>query len=206
VGTLGPRAWGGPDDLHLSRAAASTRVRTGPVVVHPGAASGSRRWPADRFAAVARSLGASARVVVTGSAGEARLCREVVTGAGLPSTADLSGRLDLPALARLVSGARLLVCGDTGVAHLATALGTPSVLLFGPTPPSRWGPLVDLDRHHVLWHGGGPAWSPGDPHGDLPDATLLRIEVPEVLAAARRLLATPSRGALPRRRLGVVPA
>src|SRR5207237_79615 len=42
-----------------------------------------------------------------------------------------------------------LVCGDTGVAHLATALGTPSVLLFGPVPPSRWGPLADPELHTV---------------------------------------------------------
>ena len=46
-----------------------------------------------------------------------------------------------------------MVSGDTGIAHLATAYRTPSVLLFGPTPPAWWGPLVDLDRHRVLWHG-----------------------------------------------------
>ena len=49
--------------------------------------------------------------------------------------------------------AAVVVSGDTGIAHLATGYGTPSVLLFGPTPPAWWGPLVDLDRHRVLWHG-----------------------------------------------------
>ncbi len=57
---------------------------------------------------------------------------------------DWCGRLGLGGLAGRVASARLLVCGDTGVAHLATACGTPSVLLFGPTDPRagarRWIP------------------------------------------------------------------
>jgi ADP-heptose:LPS heptosyltransferase len=226
---VGPRAWATPEDLRLSGAALSSRARSGPVVLHPGAASGSRRWPPERFAAVARALTASRslagrptasarvavqrrpasaaggrlRAVVTGSAGEAALCREVVGRAGLPAASDLSGRLDLPALARLLSSARLLVCGDTGVAHLATALGTPSVLLFGPMPPARWGPLVDEARHRVIWHG-SPDDAPGNPHGERPDPTLLRIDVAEVVAAARALLGAPSPGPLARHhRLGV---
>ena len=56
------------------------------------------------------------------------------------------------------------------VAHLATAYGTPSVLLFGPTAPSRWGPPAD-GPHEVLWCGDGT----GDPWGDEPDPALLRI-------------------------------
>jgi ADP-heptose:LPS heptosyltransferase len=71
-----------------------------------------------------------------------------------------------------------VLAGDTGVGHLATALGRPSVLLFGPTSPSRWGPPPD-GRHVVLWKG-----STGDPHADEPDPGLLRITVDEVLEAA----------------------
>jgi hypothetical protein len=60
------------------------------------------------------------------------------------------------------------------------------VLLFGPTSPARWGPVIDLDRHVVLWHGGtGNA----DPHAGQLDPALARIEVAEVLAAAFELLA-----------------
>jgi ADP-heptose:LPS heptosyltransferase len=73
------------------------------------------------------------------------------------------------------------VCGDTGVAHLATAFGTPSVVLFGPTPPSEWGPPPNRPRHQVLWAG-----RRGDPHGQSPDAGLLAIEVPDVLGALNR--------------------
>src|SRR5205823_2724259 len=108
--------------------------------------------------------------------------------AGLPRGAVLAGRTGLAGLARLVAGVALVICGDTGVGHLATATATPSVLLFGPVPPSQWGPLRDRERHTVLWSGGT-----GDPHGGVPDPGLLAIAVPEVLAAARALLAGAAR-------------
>jgi ADP-heptose:LPS heptosyltransferase len=114
----------------------------------------------------------------------------------------LAGRTDVGELAALVAGARLVVCGDTGVGHLATGYGTPSVLLFGPNPPAIWGPLVDLDRHRVLWPAGStrparPAvarrsttpWSTAVPlprrvaRG--PHPTLAAITVDEVLAAVQ---------------------
>jgi ADP-heptose:LPS heptosyltransferase len=158
------------------------------VVVHPGAAP-ARRWPAARFAAVARGLAAGGwPVAVTGSAAEQPLAREVARLAGLPDTAVLAGRTSLADLARLVADAALVVCGDTGVGHLATATATPSVLLFGPTPPAEWGPLRDLDRHIVLWTGHA-----GDPNGTYPNRGLLAIAAPEVLAAARALLARTRR-------------
>jgi len=94
----------------------------------------------------------------------------------------LAGRTDLGHLAALVADARLVVAGDTGVAHLASAYATPSVLLFGPTPPSRWGPPPG--PHTVLWHGTGV----GDPHAAEPDPALLRIGVDEVLTAAYDVL------------------
>ena len=165
--------------------------RSGPVVVHPGAASPSGRWPPERWAAVARALAADGHeVVVTGSGPEeCRAAGAVVAGAGLPAAADLGGRLDLPALADLVRWARLVLCGDTGVSHLATAWGTPSVTLFGPTSPRLWGPPA-AGPHVVLWHGAdGGEWH-GDTHGDTPDPMLLATTVEEVLAAATGLLPT----------------
>jgi ADP-heptose:LPS heptosyltransferase len=128
-------------------------------------------------------------VVVTGSAGEVRLARQVTELAGLPPGASLAGGGDLLALARTVAAAGRVVCGDTGVAHLATALGTPSVVLFGPVPPSEWGPPPDRPWHLALWVG-----SRGDPHGLRPDPGLLQISVGEVLEALARLPARPARG------------
>ncbi len=192
----------GPEDLRLvlpATAAAhpgpSGSARPDPgggaVVVHPGAASPSRRWPVERFAAVARALsGRGHQVLVTGSASEAGLTGRIAAAA--PGAVDLAGRLDLRQLAAVVADARLVLCGDTGTAHLATAFGTDSVLLFGPTPPARWGPAIDPGRHRVLWH--GPELTPpgtvflGDPHGPVVDPALERTTVAEVIAAVGELL------------------
>jgi ADP-heptose:LPS heptosyltransferase len=153
-------------------------------VLHPGAASAARRWPVERWAEVARTVKDWAEVRLTGSADERPLCEAIATVAALHAGTVVAGTLDLPHLLALVGRAGLLVCGDTGVAHVATATGTPSVLLFGPVSPSRWGPTVDRDRHVCLWHGDGT----GDPHGYAPDPALLRITSAEVLVAARALL------------------
>ena len=150
--------------------------RTGVVVVHPGAAAASRRWPADRWRAVASALHARGEDVrVTGGADEVALAREV--GADLPAGAVVAGTTGLRALAELVAGARLVLAPDTGVGHLATAVGTPSLLLFGPTPPALWGPPPDRPQHRVLWSG-----RTGDPLADAPDPGLLQITVEDVLA------------------------
>jgi ADP-heptose:LPS heptosyltransferase len=172
-------AWGvtaDPSDLDLPRAGARDE---GTTLVHPGAASPARRWPPERFAAVAAAeAGAGRRVRVTGGPEEVGLAVRVARAAGLPATAVRAGRTNLVELADLVAQAGAVVCGDTGVAHLATAMGTPSVVLFGPTPPAEWGLPPDRGWHRALWAGGR-----GDPHGTTPDPGLLRLEVGQVLAA-----------------------
>lgn len=151
------------------------------VVIHPGASSPARQWPPARWAAVARAQRVLGRaVVVTGSSAERGLALAVATSAGLPPKHVLAGRTSLASLAGIVAGACLVVSGDTGPAHLATALGIPSVTLFGPVPPSRWGPRIDRRRHAALWRG----WH-GDPHAVRADPGLLEISVPDVLAAMR---------------------
>ncbi len=159
------------------------------TLVHPGAASPARRWPAERFAAVARAEARAGRpVVVTGGPDEVALAHEVAARAGLPRDAVHAGQNGVLALGRLVAAADRVVCGDTGVAHLATALGTPSVVLFGPTSPALWGPPADRPWHRALWAGGS-----GDPHGQLPDPGLLAIAVDQVLEALDDLPAAPAR-------------
>lgn len=171
-----------PTDLAIERPAGYPD-RSGVVVIHPGAAFASRRWPADRYAAVAAALHeAGHEIVVTGDSTETDLAQSVVDQAGLPESALLAGTLDLLELVALISDCRLLICGDTGVGHVATATATPSVLLFGPTPPSRWGPRGD-GPHLALWAG-----DRGDPHGDVPDSGLLLITVARVIEAAEELL------------------
>jgi ADP-heptose:LPS heptosyltransferase len=151
----------------------------GATLLHPGAASAARRWPAERWAAVARAeLLAGREVLLTGSRGEVGLARAIAVEAGLDPSRQLAGRTDIRALTALVAAAGAVVCGDTGVAHLATALAVPSVLLFGPTSPSHWGPPGDRGLHRVLWEG-----RTGDPHGKAPDPGLLEIGVDAVLRA-----------------------
>jgi ADP-heptose:LPS heptosyltransferase len=151
----------------------------GATLVHPGAASPARRWPPERFAEVARAEAARGRrVVVTGDPSEVELAGEVADLAGLPPSAVHAGQEGVLVLARMVAAAARVVCGDTGVAHLATALRTPSVVLFGPVSPALWGPPPDRPWHRALWAG-----TSGDPHGQLPDPGLLAIAVDQVLEA-----------------------
>ena len=171
-----------PTDLLLH--SAIPRARTpGLTVVHLGAARAARRWPADRWAEVARAERAAGhRVVLTGTAEDVATARQVAQEAGLPARSVKTGRTDLRTLIRMVASAERLLSTDTGVAHLATAVATPSVVLFGPEPPSRWGPIADTERHLALWAG-----RTGDPQTERPDPGLLAIEPAQVVAAVRRL-------------------
>ncbi|MGW2488238.1 glycosyltransferase family 9 protein [Streptomyces sp. NPDC001606] len=156
----------------------------GAVVVHPGAASGARRWPGERFAAVVRCLRAAGhRVVLTGGPGEEPLVRSIAERSGQHTADVLTGGLPLAELSALVAEASLVLSGDTGLAHLAVAYGTRSVTLFGPVSPRLWGPPPSPD-HVALWQPGPP----GDPHGRTPDARLLRIGTGEVAAVCLTLL------------------
>jgi ADP-heptose:LPS heptosyltransferase len=143
----------------------------GATVIHPGASAPARRWPAERWAAVARA--APRPVVVTAGPGERALASAVADRAG----AELFEG-DLRGLAALVAGAARVLCADTGIAHLATALRTPSVVLFGPTSPAHWGPPPERPQHRVIWTGGH-----GDPNASEPHPGLLAIEPDDVLEA-----------------------
>jgi ADP-heptose:LPS heptosyltransferase len=159
----------------------------GATLLHPGAASAARRWLPERWAAVARAEREAGReVVITGSRRELGLARSIAAAAGLDPAHEVAGRTDVGCLAVLVAGAGTVVCGDTGVAHLATALDVPSVLLFGPTSPRVWGPPPDRPIHRVLWEG-----RLGDPHGERIDPGLLEIEVGAVLEALESLRLAP---------------
>ncbi|TKK88815.1 glycosyltransferase family 9 protein [Herbidospora galbida] len=123
----------------------------GAVVIHPGGTGLSRRWPPERFAQVARAMaGDDLPVVVTGSRKERPLALLVATQAVLPPQIVLAGRTSLRELCALVAGARLVISSDTGVSQLATAYGTPSVTIFGPERPERWGPPKERPRHQAL--------------------------------------------------------
>ncbi|SAK56712.1 glycosyltransferase family 9 protein [Caballeronia ptereochthonis] len=152
------------------------------VLVHPGAQLPSRRWPVERFGEVARALSnAGCRVAVTGSASEAPLTVRVTGDAGAHAI-DLAGRTSLGALAALVAKARLIVCNDTGLSHVAAAMRTPSVVIASGSDTRRWAPL-DHARHRVLadWPACRPCAFRTCPHGH---ECALNISVQAVLDAA----------------------
>jgi histidinol-phosphate phosphatase family protein len=110
----------------------------GYVVVHPGASVPARACPPERCREFVTALVAAGhRVVVTGEESERELTRYVAAGVAL----DLGGRTTMAELAAVLDGARCVVVGNTGPAHLAAAVGTPVVSLFAPTVPfARWHP------------------------------------------------------------------
>ena len=163
-------------------------VVAGAAVVHVGAFYGSRRWPADRFAAVARHLvDAGHRVVFTGSGAERARALEVARFAGLGEDAVLAGVLDLAGFAAVIEHAAVVVSADTGAAHLASAYARPSVVLFGPASPENWGPPPG--PHMVFTDA---SVRRGEAFADDPDPALLAVTVDDVIGAVERLL--PPRG------------
>ena len=161
------------------------------ALLNPGAAWRNKRWPASRLAAVAGSLRDRHRVasLVIWGPGEEPLAQDVVAAAdGAATLSPPTSIADLVALAR---GAVLMVSGDTGPLHLAAAVGTPIVGIYGPTRPSRNGPWSPHDItvtrdaacrcHHLRTCKVEPM-------------CLLDIQVDEVLSAVeRRLTVEPSR-------------
>jgi ADP-heptose:LPS heptosyltransferase len=116
----------------------------GYAVLHPGASLPSRRWDRRGFALVADAVAACGlQVVLTGVAAEAAVTHQVAA-ATTAATVDLAGALSVGAAAALVRRARFVVTNDTGMSHLAAAVGTPSVVVFTVTDPIRWRPEAPI--------------------------------------------------------------
>jgi ADP-heptose:LPS heptosyltransferase len=130
------------------RAEARDLVRGRYAVLHPGATSTSRRWPVGRWAAVGDALvRRGLPVLVTGVPGEEELTAAVVDGMAEPAR-DVCGATSLGGFAAVLAGASVLASTDTGAAHLAIAVGTPTVTVFLSGDPRRWAGLR-RDRHRV---------------------------------------------------------
>jgi ADP-heptose:LPS heptosyltransferase len=143
------------DDLDARQLAEAHGLRPrGYVCIHAGASVPDRRWPPERFAAVANALSARGfAILLTGTAEEAGLAGALSRAIRAPAI-DLAGRTTLGPLAAILSGSRLLVCNDTGVSHLADALRVPSVVISTGDNPDRWAP-ADRRLHRVLCRDSG---------------------------------------------------
>lgn len=162
------------------------------IGLHAGARAPARRWPAERFAAVGDALADrfGALIVLTGSRSELPLveavarmmaCRPLVT----------AGKTSLGGLAALIARLNLFIGNDTGPAHLAVALDTPSVTIFGPVEHQRWAPL-DRERHRTIRQ---PVPCSPCAHWTCPiDHRCLRaIRAEQVIELAEHLLTTGAR-------------
>lgn len=117
------------------------------VVVHPGSGAPVKLWPVHRWRSVLRRSEQSP-VIVTGSADEASVCNEIARG--LDHVTSLAGQTPIEILAEILRGARLVIGTDSGPMHLAVAAGVPTVHLFGPSDPKRYGPWGPGDRHIIV--------------------------------------------------------
>jgi ADP-heptose:LPS heptosyltransferase len=165
------------------------------ALVHPGAQLASRRWPPERFAAVADALAARGlTVLLTGTAAEQPLTRAVAR-AMHHRAHDLAGCTSLWTLGALVERSAVVVSNDTGIAHIAAALRRPSVVVASGSDVRRWAP-ADRRLHPVLWHD-----LPCRPcaHADCPNgqACALAVPVQSVTEAALDLLPAPARPIAP---------
>ncbi len=151
------------------------------VLINPGAGWGAKRWPIERYAAVAASLiSRGLRVLVNVGPGEDTLAASIVEATG---GAALSLNCSLDQLIAITRRIHLAIAGDTGPLHLACALQKPVVGIFGPTDPSRNGPYGC--RFNVLR---SPQSVRDHTRHEAPEAGLLTIHPEVVLEAADKLL------------------
>ncbi len=172
------------DDAYIEEQLRAHQVRGDFVILSPGGGWGSKCWPVERYAqlhnALARARGW--RSFLNAGPGEERLVSEFTALARVTRPAHFP--LTLGPLVALVRRARLLVAGDTGPLHVAAAVGTPVVGLFGPTDPARNGPYGG--RSVVIHHREKATIT--YKHEDAPSPAMLAITVEEVLAAVEKAL------------------
>lgn len=170
--------------VHLDPAAHAAAAPFGApmLVLGPGGKFPGKRWPAARFVELAERLGAAP--LVLGGPGEEALCAEVARASGGRS---LCGELDLLGAAALLSRARLFVGNDSGLMHLAAAMGAPTLGLFGPSNARLYGPF---GRQAAALRGGrtfeelcAAGWDEA-----APESLLMDLSVAQVEAKARALL------------------
>jgi len=157
------------------------------ALINPGAAWPNKRWPPERFGEVASFLSDACGVMpfVLWGPDEESLARSVVgASGGVARLAPATTIADLVALSR---AAALVVSGDTGPLHIATAVGTPTVGLFGPTDPGRNGPWSDADVSVSVYDRCGCHY---DRRCHEPRWCLADVTTPELCAAIQRRLAS----------------
>ena len=180
---LPPAAEAAAEDLLTRKGVARDRDR---VLIHPGARWWFKTWPTERFAVLAdwieEELGAE--VIIAGGPGDVAAAEAIRRQMRRPAIS-VAGETSILHLAAVLKRCRLFVGNDNGPMHIASAVGTPVVALFGPTDPAEWGPWGE--GHIVLYKGldcrecwrQGTCW-----RGE--ENCLRQITVNEAMVAVRR--------------------
>jgi ADP-heptose:LPS heptosyltransferase len=158
VATLRPWDVRAPEPLVPLRLAGPLPARA-PLVVHPGSGAAWKRWPAERFAQVIHALTARRPLPVVVHQGPADVTAVDAVMAALSVPCARLVEPDLPTLAAALAAARAYLGGDSGVSHLAAAMGAPSVVLFPAATRRRWAPwsptavplTMSGDPAEVVW-------------------------------------------------------
>jgi ADP-heptose:LPS heptosyltransferase len=174
-------------DYASEMVAAHSFGSTGPLIgLAPSTSEASKCWAPERFATLARRLydTLGARIVLVGAPADVALSQGIIADAGVPALC-AAGRTTWPQLAGLLEQCATLVCGDTGPMHLAAAVGTPVVALFGPTVPEVSRPLGE---GHIILERPLPC-RPCNPRRACPGVDCMAgITVDEVAEAVSRIL------------------
>ncbi|MHB1591008.1 MAG: putative lipopolysaccharide heptosyltransferase III [Sulfuricella sp.] len=159
------------------------------IHLHPTSRWLFKCWPAERMAALIASLQAQGhRIVITAAPATEELAMAKSILAGLPQpVVDLSGRLSLKQLAALTARAKLFIGVDSAPMHIAAAMGTPTVVLFGPSGEIEWGPWQVPNRILTSAHACRPCGNDGCGGGKVSEC-LSDIPVETALNAAEELL------------------
>ncbi len=112
------------------------------IALHPGGLRPEKQWGAEQFAETCRAVAAERDVlfVMLGAENDMMHCQEIMARTEQLEWIDMSGKRSLKETGRMLAECDVLLCNDTGIMHLATAVGTPVVAVFGPTDPARIGP------------------------------------------------------------------
>jgi ADP-heptose:LPS heptosyltransferase len=140
------------------------------AIIHPGAGNEAKRWPVDRWSALVDRLAPTCQCLLVSGPADAAASADLASRTGLPVASDL----ELPALAALLAHCDIFLGHDSGVSHLAAAVGAPVIALFGPTDPAQWAPRGE--KVVVL-------------SANAPGATMDKIDIDEVWDEARKILA-----------------
>ncbi|MBS0971308.1 putative lipopolysaccharide heptosyltransferase III [Nissabacter archeti] len=177
------------------------------VLIHPGARWAFKTWSTAAFSALINHLSRQGRrIVLTGGRSQEEGEKAAAILAGLTSpehVVNLTGRLEMPELAVVISRARLFIGVDSAPMHMAAALSTPSVVLFGPSNVAQWHPWQA--PHTLLWAGDyRPLPRPDEVDTATPERYLDAIPVSDVIRAVDQWLVPALPAVSSRRRAGVL--